>query len=420
MKKTLIIIYPYKFTDFLWTLLELDEFKKHVNIQVWDISKIINAKFSNSISANNSNKNEILHITKISDFIRQIFQVQKKIEVANICFLNEIPVNLPFGFLCNFIFGFIIKGKGIKVFDLFNAGIPLDYKNTASISSSSLKKEKLHKLINFVIKKKSYKEIIFEINAQVLNLISRYLPKVLTHRLVAGLQWEKYCEDIQKKSSITLVKGHSHDYSAYLLARDKLLNCDQNFFESRETSQSVFLSSPNPRFASDSNLTQKKNEWTCDVWYPSLCHFLDNLEEKFCCTVKIAGHYKSKFQPKDPLFGGRDVIYGATQKLIEHSNFVISMASTATSFAVIYRKPLIFIYSNQVSKNLSAMHDIKGMAQKFGIVPINIDEELSIDSINLEVIEDLYVAYERDFLTSTPLGRPNFQIILEDIINIPN
>ena len=44
-----VVIYPYKFTEFVWNLIELDEFKRFVDVQVWDISTITTPKFSEGV-----------------------------------------------------------------------------------------------------------------------------------------------------------------------------------------------------------------------------------------------------------------------------------------------------------------------------------------------------------------------------------
>ncbi len=46
-----IVIYPYKFTNFLWDILSLDEFSKYSNVEVWDISFLIDKNFANSVSS---------------------------------------------------------------------------------------------------------------------------------------------------------------------------------------------------------------------------------------------------------------------------------------------------------------------------------------------------------------------------------
>ena len=64
------------------------------------------------------------------------------------------------------------------------------------------------------------------------------------------------------------------------------------------------------------------------------------------------------------------------------------------------------------------MPTINGLAEMLGTKPINIDDFPEDIQRYLKVDETKYAAYEREVLTSDPLGRPNFQIILEDIMGI--
>jgi hypothetical protein len=64
------------------------------------------------------------------------------------------------------------------------------------------------------------------------------------------------------------------------------------------------------------------------------------------------------------------------------------------------------------------MDTINGLAEMLGTKPINIDDFPEDFYPYLNVDEAKYASYEREVLTSDPLGRPNYQIILEDIIGI--
>ena len=64
------------------------------------------------------------------------------------------------------------------------------------------------------------------------------------------------------------------------------------------------------------------------------------------------------------------------------------------------------------------MDNINGMAEVLGTTPINIDNFPKDIERYLRVDETKYSSYESEVLTSYPLGRPNFQIILEDIMGI--
>ena len=408
-----IIIYPYKFTDFLWSLLELDELSKFTEVQVWDISKIINLDFANNIAANSSCRKEIINIESILAFISHIHAFIKQNKKNNICILNEVTKISPIGLLVELILYFYLKSTDAKVFDLFNGGVPLLYPNDIVKNNSRHVVFRIYfKIKRLISDSTNNKEMVLRIISHVSSGIGEKIPSCLTHRLVAGNSWHAYALK-NFKIGAKLVSGHSHDYSNYLTSI-KLL---PNQLHKRYLS-AVLLDGAGPLFNSDSSLSKRKVFFTSDVWYPELMKFFDYLEERTKVIVEVAGHYKSNHISPAPCFGNRNVRYSSTREMVHHSEYVITRCSTAISYAVLYRKPILFIYSTQLSFDVQAMDNINGMAEVLGTTPINIDNFPKDIERYLRVDETKYSSYESEVLTSYPLGRPNFQIILEDIMGI--
>jgi hypothetical protein len=230
---------------------------------------------------------------------------------------------------------------------------------------------------------------------------------------VAGSTWEAFGKQ-DLPVGTNLVFGHSHDYSIYLTTI-KFPPSQK----SKKQRTAVLLDAAGPMFNSDSSLTKRRVFITSEIWYPALSNFFTILEKRTKVIVNVSGHYKSTHISPAPCFGNRNVIYGSTCNMVYHSDYVITRCSTAISYAVIFRKPILFIFSTQLSFDVQAMREINGMAEMLGTTPINIDYFPDDIELYLKVDEAKYAAYEIDVLTSSPLGRPNFQIILEDIMEIP-
>ena len=62
-----VVIYPYKFTEFVWKLFELDEFKRIVDVQVWDISAITSPKFSEGVVTPRCPRSEVIVCASMCD-----------------------------------------------------------------------------------------------------------------------------------------------------------------------------------------------------------------------------------------------------------------------------------------------------------------------------------------------------------------
>jgi hypothetical protein len=412
-KALFIVIYPYKFTEFMWNLIELDEFKRFVDVQVWDISLITTPKFSKGVVVPRSSRNEVITCASMRDYVCRLFDIRRQAANTNICILNEITWGSSAEFLCNLLLWFILKNKNVKVFDLYNGGVPVVYpKDNENDYTFQQGPGFFLKLVRFISRMSSLTEAWRKVYGFILTKLSRILPTVLTHRLVAGEQWLSLAM-MAERSGICIVNGHSHDFSNHLLAEKTSLPQ-----EGIGSKTAVFLASPNPMFGGDEILTGGDQLFTSEVWYPALVKFFDFLEAATGVSIVIAGHYKSAFPAIAPCFGNRSVYYGKTREMVSQSAYVVTIASTAISYAILFKKPVIFIYSNQLKNHQNSMRDICGMASMLGTEPINIDAPpIDIEGL-LKVDHNRYSAYERAVLTSDLTRRTNVQIILEDIMDI--
>lgn len=415
-KPLLLVIYPYHFHDFEYNRMELYYFERYCDVFVWDISPITTPNFSKKLSTERCKKNNVIVISSLLDFVRRVSELRKRTITTNICIVNEASAsNSLFEFICNLIIIAFLRNKNMAILELYNGGLPLGY--TDGIASSNDLDHKLGffaKALRFAKDTSSLSETKKKISEVLFARLSRLLPAATTHRLVAGEDFIMLAQrKDRRKNLIRLVNAHSNDYSKYLLHKMKFPT-----FVEPHNKIAVLLDGAVPMFGSDSALLGRKVYLTTDVWYPALSRFFDRLEAETGVNIEIAGHYKTILPAIAPCFGNRPVHYDKTMELVRSSEFVITRASTAVSYAVIFRKPVIFIYSNQLKKDRMAMRDIYGMAAMLGNEPVNIDEPNTEIKSLLKVNEERYLNYENVCLTSTKSQRPNFQIILEDIMNI--
>jgi len=411
-KPLLVVIYPYKFTDFVYRLMELGYFERYCDVIVWDISPITTPNLSKAVSAESSKNNNVIILSSLRDFFRCLSELKKRSTEANICIVNEVTNSSFFEFICNWIITAFLRTKNIAVLDLYNGGVPLRFPGRAAGSSLGF----FARGLRFVKNTSTLSEAKHKISSLLFGWLASFLPSATTHRLIAGEDWLLLAKSIDvERNKIRLVYGHSYDYSNNLL--HKLKSSSLTSVRS-QNSIAVLLDGAGPMFASDSALSGRKVHFTTDVWYPALCRFFDRLEAETGVQTEIAGHYKSVHPPIAPCFGSRPVYYGKTIELVRNCEFVITRTSTAISHAVMFRKPVIFIYSNQLKEDREAMRDIRGMAAMLGNEPVNVDGPPFEISDLLKVNDEQYLNYEKACLTSAGSQRPNVQIILEDILNI--
>jgi hypothetical protein len=402
-KPYLIYIYPYKFTEFNFYLAELEDYSTELEVEVWDLSPMTTSKFANAISQSRSLRKEVVLVKTIKHLIIKLKQIRQISESNIVLVQNELISNSMATFFSSLVFFLMVRKTNIKILDFYNFGVPLYYENEG-LSTKSI----VFNSGNFLFKISSIKEFYVRIIHLFFNAFRNLFSSIHTYRLVAGSQWLEYQLNNKKLGSIELVYGHSNDYSKFIAQANN----------SSRNKTAVFLDSAGPAFASDSALSGRKVFFTSEQWYPALSSFFNFFESQTSLDVKILGHYKSDHISPSPLFGGREVVYGETAKMVQKADYVITRNSTAISFAVVYRKPVIIVYSNQLLKDKEAMECINGFANMLGTKPINIDEDINNLDDLLVINEEKYLSYIDSILSSNKTNLTNCNIILDKIFNI--
>ena len=119
-----------------------------------------------------------------------------------------------------------------------------------------------------------------------------------------------------------------------------------------------------------------------EKYFEALGKLFDELEKKFDAEIIISGHPKITYS--DNNFGGRRIIRGKTQSLVENCELVIAHNTSSISFASFYKKKVLFITSNEINLKLKVLNIpqiILHNANFFKTSPINIDN-LSIENID--------------------------------------
>ena len=240
-----------------------------------------------------------------------------------------------------------------------------------------------------------------------MNFVGKLLDLKPKGIFVAGSYIKKKLENIKKNKFIELINFNTWEFSL-------TLNKKSNNSNLLKEKYAVFINMPNPRKVTDEKILHSYAPETSEKWYPALDNFFLNLEKIFNLKIIIAAHPKSDEEGPLDYLGNRVAIMYKTEELIKGSEFVISTGSTALAFAVVYKKPISFIYSNETKKDAGTFDAINAISDYFKTKPINIDEsvnESQIKSIK-NFDEKLYENYRNDFLTSDPKNQ-NYQIIIE-------
>lgn len=160
--------------------------------------------------------------------------------------------------------------------------------------------------------------------------------------------------------STELVFTHAHDYDRVLEAG---LTPDT-------TGPAVFLDEFMP-FHPDWAHLGMAPPIGADEYYGALRSLFTELEGRHGLRVVIAAHPRASY--REPWFGPREVHFGQTCELVRQAPLVIAHMSTALSYAVLYRKPVLFATQDRLAAHYPTGPAIERMAEVLGGRPLNLD-----------------------------------------------
>lgn len=138
-----------------------------------------------------------------------------------------------------------------------------------------------------------------------------------------------------------------------------------------------------------------------DEYYASLNRFFMLIERAYATKVVIASHHKANNASQR--FGGRECYHGKTAELVRDADFVISHHSTSIGYAVLNRKPIVFIYTDEMQKLYSTcrVRWIQDLAQYFELPAYNVDQITDGSQIIIQPpSRERYDSYKYNYLTS--------------------
>lgn len=263
----------------------------------------------------------------------------------------------------------------------------------------------------------AFQAVVFEerLKNENLSIIEKIFRKICNFRLsninsyllaylpisMLGLKPAKYAFCAVPKSNINLklvgkstetVMIHALDYDNYL---DSITSSVEN------TNTIVFLDQNLP-LHSDELILPTNNRPTPDVYFPEMCRAFDRIERIFNTKIIICCHPRSNRSQLTDYYNGREVVIGKTNETIRTCKFCIAHFSGSISYAVMYRKPIVFITSDSINKFMLERADaINTYASYFNKRVINISKDFSIDvKMDLYLDDDIYQKYMNNFIKS--------------------
>ncbi|MEQ8352764.1 MAG: hypothetical protein RH862_14845 [Leptospiraceae bacterium] len=145
------------------------------------------------------------------------------------------------------------------------------------------------------------------------------------------------------------------------------------------------------------------------------------IEDALGIPVIIAAHPNGKeFSDYATIFSGRRVFFGKTALLSSGATHAITHFSCAVSFAVLFRKPVLFLGMRETDRSFQGASQ-EYMARILGRPIINVSDPLAhpfkvTDGFGGPVEEIKYANYMRRFITNThPVGTNSFDSLINHI-----
>lgn len=146
--------------------------------------------------------------------------------------------------------------------------------------------------------------------------------------------------------------------------------------------------------------------------------FFEWIENLTGARVVIAAHPRSPKDILESLFPGVEIVYGETIELTARGILIVAHYSTAVSFAVLFKKPLMLVKTTEMLKNSFLNSRVDEMAQELDIMPLVLSEEtFKHQSILMPTIsEEKYAIYAEQYVRSSGIpDRMLWDFVMDEI-----
>ena len=271
----------------------------------------------------------------------------------------------------------ILHAKGVHRIKLCLGELPLiDSINTplARFKNAAMRGKLHQKIFNYIVRR----------------LFSRFFEPGVDIAVFSG----DICSKRYPRLSQHIIWAHSLDYEIYRYYSQ---------VESQDESDkryAVFLDQNAPAHP-DYGFHGNKPPVTQKNYYSSLNKFFDDFEKQTGLEVIIAGHPRSEV--RDGRFWcGRNFVLKKTPQLVREAELVFVHYSTAISFAVMWRKPIVQLVTGEYVKSYR-WNRFTAFSALLNLTVLNTDDYESIELLDNDVRlldEAMYDRYEREFLKS--------------------
>ena len=187
---------------------------------------------------------------------------------------------------------------------------------------------------------------------------------------------------IPKKNTLN-VYNHNFDYDLFLKEKKNkykrkkyILFIDQNFEESFDLKENRYI------FQYD-----KTQYW------PPLIKFFKKIKSDFGYDIKILSHPRRKNKKYSKI----KFLKNRSFELISNCSAIFAHDSTAIQIPILLNKPIIFVTSNYINKDIYRKNSIKFFSEEIGAKLVNVDMD-EISELKFNFNKKLYKNYINKFV----------------------
>lgn len=372
MDKKLIVVVEQPFNERNYIRFGLDSFiSANLNPEVYDLSPIVQPEYYKLVKTGEEFKS--IKVTNFYDY-KTLFKTLKNINNEKL-----------------FVIALIANKRVLKFFQKENIKYIIEAINT--LPNRPLKDNYrfyfFHHCLNVIRRDvRSIRSILSFFQKLFINIFSIFNSFELepTAMVLGGLG-SNTVPSIRKNKK-KQIWAHAYDYDLFINTniQDSINNYEDV----------VFLDEYFP-YHPDIVSNKRPDYEKAERYFPLLDNFFSFIEKIYNSNVIIAAHPRSDYHDKGDIFYGRKIIKGETVELVKNSKFVIAHASTSVNFAVLYKKPVIFITTNYLK---NTYNHIEICSSWLGKSPINIDKDFNALDIDkeLKIDSDMYKNYTNNFI----------------------
>ena len=158
-------------------------------------------------------------------------------------------------------------------------------------------------------------------------------------------------------------------------------------------------------------------ELIADKHFKSLNNFFDVIERKYGCKVIIAAHPSSDYS-NNP-FGGRTILYHATENLVANSFAVCMHSSNAISYVILYDKPILVLLNEAIKAVQCSYYPTVNLINKCCLESVDIDNISNVFEF-VKVPTTKRLEYLLEYFGSSELNprKSNTQLFKEYYVNL--